>query len=153
MSNAVEVTIKHPDGVPMRFSKSLIEFLANRQNKVQSFFLGYWLESIADADLKHLCFLVERFIEGGEDSYLDDVLSVAIHTVVAETGNPEVDVSIEQIHDFVGALYLAASFESFRRSGWVELDSTLSIMPNVKVSLRITEIGKQCGDALLQRFH
>ena len=140
MSN-IKVSIHHPSGVKMHHTESIISFLAKRQNKASQFYLGHWLESILDEELEQLRILIKQFINGAQNIYIDDVVSIIINAMAAEKRNPKVNVSLHSLASQVESLYISASIESYRRRGWLELDSTLSIRPQKKVILRLTSLG------------
>lgn len=137
----------------MRHSESLIAFLGNRKNKAAIFYLGHWLAAIEDDALEQLRSLSKQFMDGAIGKATDDVLSVGIHAMAAESRKPQLKLAPAALEQLVGTLYIAASLESYRRRGWLELEATLSIKPHKRLKLRITELGRQSGDALLQRLH
>lgn len=153
MSDENSVTIEHPEGAPMRFSKSLMEFLANRKNKAAAFYLGHWLASIQDDHLEQLRVLAKQFMDGVEELYLDDIISVCIHAMAAERRKPQVKLAPSEIQEWVGTLYVASSLDSYRRRGWVQLESTLSIKPHKQVKMSVTELGQKMGNSALQGLH
>jgi len=153
MKEATTVKINHPDGVSMRYSKSLIEYLANRENKSAAFYLGHWLALLEDSELEQLRVLANQFMDGVEETYLDDIVSVCIHAMSAETRKPQIKLTPSDIGDWVGSLYVNSSIDSYRRRGWVELGSTLSIKPHKRVTMTITELGFRSGETMLQRLH
>jgi hypothetical protein len=50
----VKVTVRHPDGQSLFFTESIIQFLMNRRDKRRPFYLGHWLDSLDNADLRRL---------------------------------------------------------------------------------------------------
>jgi hypothetical protein len=141
------VTITHPDGAPMHFSESLSEFLLNRFNKTAPFFIGHWIESLSDKELNRLPVLAEEFVNGSESSNLDDILGVIFTAVVAETRINSVDVVPDKVNEWCVALLIVATMETYRRRGYIEILAALSIDPNAKATVRLTELGlKEAGN-------
>lgn len=125
----------------MNFSKSLMEYLLNRSDKANPFFLGYWLESLPSEDLTGLIVLTDAFFGEDESSALDDALSVILTVVVAETGCNEVEMELEKISEWGLTLIQAASLEINKRRGYIEISAPLSMTSNAPNSVRVTELG------------
>jgi len=149
------VRIEHPDGVSMRFSEHLTQFLINRQNKHDRFYLGYWLRSL-DADaLDQMIALAEIALNGqAEKAELrtDDLMMTCIVAEAAETLQRAVTVSPDVLFERLGALLVGASIEIYFRRGWVELDNVLSICEGANLRVRITDEGMRAGEKM-KMFH
>lgn len=149
----IRVRIQHPNGVVMRFTVNILEFLANRHNQADSFYFGLWLESLVDDEVEQLQFLAKQFMDGAEDKYLDDVMSVALHAITAEIGKPTLEFSPEYISSLIGLIYVHTSIELYRRRGWVVIESSLSIDPNKEVDFTLTPLGELEGKNTQSMFH
>lgn len=150
------VRIEHPDGVPMRFSEHLTQFLINRQNKHERFYLGHWLRSL-DADaLDQMIALAEIALNGASEKKdelrTDDLMMTCIVAEAAETAQRSVTVSPEALFERLGALLVGASVEIYFRWGWVELDNVLSICEGANLRVRITDEGMKAGEKM-KMFH
>ena len=143
----VSVKIHHPDGVPMRFSESLIAFITGPHPRAYPFVLGDWLQSLDDATLSQLQALSDRAMRDATSlgDAVQDLILVVVTAVAAEKQVREVPISPERLLDYFGALYLATSIERFRRAGWLILHAPLSIDADKQVSMTLTERGLREG--------
>ena len=143
----VSVKIHSPDGVPMRFSESLIAFITDPHRRSHPFVLGDWIESLDDETLSQLQVLSNQATVDAASlgDAVQDLLLMVITAVAAEKQVREVPVSPERLVDYFGALYLATSLERFRRAGWLILHSPLSMDADKEVSITLTERGLQEG--------
>lgn len=137
----------------MRFSESLIQYLVNRLNKAEPFLLGQWLESLTSDELESLKLLSKEFFNGSESSFVDDILSVILTAVVAETRNNSVEMDPERVTEWGFTLATAASLESFRRKGYLDIFAPLSIDPHATNHIRVTELGMAESDRLHLNLH
>lgn len=139
MPKSVQLT--HPTGASLAISESLSTFLLNRPTRDSPFFLGDWLASIDDAALEKLRKLAHAHRNGDNSPRTDDLLSTALIAQAAEDQRPDHQVDEEVASQWVATLYIAAAIESYRRRGWLMLGGPLSIRPDVKVKIEITDLG------------
>lgn len=151
--NNSSVKITHPNGVPMKYSENLIGFLTNRTNKSIPFYFGDWLMTIGNDDLGQLIFMARLWMEGAEEIYLDDIVSVAITALSAETNNQTHRVSPQDIENLVGTVFTDASLEAYRRKGWINILSTLSIDPLKEIKMEFTALGEEQAAHLKAMFN
>ena len=127
----VQVRITTPGGHRLRFSESLISFVANRTGPERrlGFRLGDWLASLDGDTLVHLAALSDQALLGGEPPAPagEDLLSVAIHAAAAERGADEVMVDEAAARAWLAALCVASALEGMRRDGLVEFGGRASI--------------------------
>jgi len=153
----VKVTMKHPDGRPMFFTESLIQFLTNLRDKRRPFYLGHWLESLQDGDLGRLVEWSERAalnlatdqpVDFAEE---DDMLGVTVYALSGEAKTPPAFLD-NPAH--LGALCFMASMEQARRLGWITLKGVFSMLnPGLGVA-EITDKGhREMPDALKRSSH
>lgn len=149
------VRIEHPDGVSMRFSEHLTQFLINRQNKHERFYLGHWLRSL-DADaLDQMIALAEMALNGAtekDELRTDDLMMTCIVAEAAETLQRAVTVSPDVLLERLAALLFGATVETFSRRGWLELDNMASICDGANLRVRITDEGMRAGEKM-KMFH
>ena len=130
-TDATEISVTRADGTPMRFSASLLSFLANRK-KTRPFHLGDWLQSLDSEMLAHLRQLAKNALHDPPSvgAALEDLLSVIIHVLAAERQAETVSFSEEQIGEYIGMLHLLATLERLRRQGLLAYESVMSIEPD-----------------------
>ena len=145
-----EVTAKitHPNGVDMKFSESLTEFLISREDKSVQFLIGHWIESLPNDQLGRLMQFVDEYFHGGDAPYLDDIFSLIIIAVPVERNERTISVTPENVHEWCSALLLATGLEINRRHGYVEILNPMGIDTKTNTSIRITELGRQAGEEM-----
>jgi len=146
-TNMLTVTIHHPDGVSMRFSESLMRFLADPGNQHRPFLLGDWIGSLDDETLSHLTTLSDQAAVDLDalGQQIQDLLLVVVTAVAAEKQALEVPLSPELLGDYFETLCLATRLERFRRAGWLILHSPLSIDGHQDAAITLTERGLEEG--------
>lgn len=149
------ITIEHPSNVSMRHSEGVINYLIKRKNKQKPFLLGHWLTSLDDGALNSLRDLTKRFMDGAPDPghTIDDVISVAIHAYLAETGQFDMNVEMEFIPELVRCLHFASTLDFFRRKGLIEVLAPLSIRPDSSPSIQLTKSGLQQAEQIKSMMH
>ncbi|MDD2766028.1 MAG: hypothetical protein PHE83_18855 [Opitutaceae bacterium] len=130
-TDATEISVTRADGTPMRFSSSLLSFLANRK-KTRPFHLGDWLQSLDSETLGYLRQLAKNALHDPPSvgTVLEDLLSVIIHVLAAERQTETVSFSEAQIGEYLGMLHLLATLERLRRQGLLSYESFMSIEPD-----------------------
>jgi len=157
--NPAQVRIEMPDGQRLRFSESLVAFVANRpgRERRRGFRLGDWIASLDDGTLGHLADLAEQALSGAEPPGRagEDLLSVAVHAACAERRVGKVRVDEEKAHAWLAAIFAGALFESFRREGLVEFDAPISIESKGpgEFAFTVTEKGMAAGGQAGQWLH
>jgi len=146
-SRSAKVRITAPCGHRLRFSESLIEFVASRpvRDRRRGFRLGDWIASLDDVTLGHLNTLSGQVTNGIDIDRLpepagEDLLSVAIHAAAAERGTREIQSDPEQIMLWLASLHIGANLEKLRRDGLVEIGERTSIT-NGKAAVTFTDEG------------
>lgn len=161
MTSVKTVEIEHPNGVSMRFSECLTQFLMNRQNKHERFYLGHWLRSLDVDALDQMIALAEIALNGlaGQEEkkkaelQTDDLMMVCIVAEAAETQQRAVTVSPDALFERLAALLFEATIETFFRRGWLEIESVLSICDVSNSRVRITDEGMLAGEKMKMFLH
>ena len=130
----------------MRFSESLARYLLGRQDKSRPFFIGSWLSTLSDYKLEALRALAERWATDDESHELDDFVGVVVTAQAVERHNGTLGES--ELVELLQRFALVAHVESFRRSGWLELEAPLSLSLERDLSIRVTEAGMKAGDRM-----
>ena len=125
---ATEVHVTRADGTPLRFSSSLLSFLANRKSP-RPFHFGDWLQSLDGEMLKSLRQLADQSLNDppSAGAALEDLLAVIVHVLAAERQAEAVSFSEAQIGEYIGMLHLLATLERLRRRGLLTYESVMSI--------------------------
>lgn len=151
--NNSSVKISHPDGAPMKYSENLIGYLSNRTNKSKQFYFGDWLMTLGNDELGQLGNMAKLWMEGADEIYLDDIISVAITALSAETRKQTHRFSPDDISNLIGTIFTNSAIESYSRKGWVKLGTSLSIDPHKEIELEITELGEAQAAHLKAMFN
>ena len=116
------------DGVELRFSSSLMGFLANRKEGGR-FRLGDWLQALDGGMLGHLQQLAEMAMQGSTvmGMAMEDLALVVIHALAAERQAGEVTFSADELGRHVELLCMLAKLERLRRRGLLSYASAMSI--------------------------
>ena len=148
------VSITHPDGLNLRFSERLISFLVNRPNPHLNFLLGQWIATLEDESLYHLEVLSSRANLDPESlgDAIQDLLLLVATAISAETRQPEIRLQEEGFVTAFGGVCLACIVERFARAGWLVLEAPCSILPHSQQRVRLTEAGRQQGQAWTEQF-
>ena len=128
---ATEVHVTRADGTPLRFSSSLLSFLANRKSP-RPFHFGDWLQALDSEMLGHLQQLANQSLNDPQSAgaALEDLLSVIIHVLAAERQVETVSFDEEKIGEYMGMLHLVATLERLRRQGLLAYENVMSIEPD-----------------------
>ena len=108
------------------FTESLNNYLHSNK-KPEQFFLGHWLITLTDEELAYLCDQNSDIYDKDRET---DALGVVVLALLAET--KKMEFSVEYLFAANSRLHETSSLESCRRLGWVELNSILSIQPDIQ---------------------
>ena len=143
-----QVRAETADGQPLRFTQSLIAYIANRSEAQwrRGFRLGDWLATLDGDTLAHLVELSGQAAAGQElpPPAGEDLLSVAVHALSAEKAVRRVKYSQSLQQGWLVAICAAATLEGFRRDGLVEYDGRASMeTEDVGLDIVFTEKGRE----------
>ena len=134
-----------PSARRLPHSERLRRYLAER--KGQPFFLGDWLAALDFEQFVALKATVERFTSGQNQHEQDtDVIAVVMTAMAAELQAASLSFDDATALECVRTLQLGLSLEAFRRKGWLTLDAALSIQPDRKAPVQLTELGLLWGE-------
>ena len=119
------------DGLHLRFSSSLLSFLADRTAR-HRFRMGEWLQSLDDDNLGHLQQLAETATQdrkptGHAVDAVEDMVSVVLHALAAERQTMAVAFSQDELGRHVELLCMLATLERLRRRGLLSYEGVMSI--------------------------
>jgi hypothetical protein len=116
------------DGMLLRFSSSLLSFLA-KWGPGRTFHLGDWLKSLDEDTLAHLRQLTEQTLHDPRSIGIgvEDLLSLILHLLAAERQTETIEFNDEKIGEYIGLLGLLATLERLRRKGFLDYESFMSI--------------------------
>jgi hypothetical protein len=116
------------DGLLLRFSSNLLNFLAGRDGW-RRFHIGDWLQSLDGDMLGHLQQLAEAALHDPQSIgiALEDMVSVVLHALAAERRVGEVSFRQDELGRHVELLCMLVTLERLRRKGLLSYESFMSI--------------------------
>jgi hypothetical protein len=139
------------DGQAMRFSSSLMVFVAN--NGQGGFHLSDWLQSLDGETLFHLREHARMALDNPEPKaeVMSDILAVVIYAVSIERQASEVTLSIEQLGQHIDMVHNAAALERLRRKGLLSYE-VISIDPEAENRVFFPDEAASLADEVRREF-